>query len=340
MFRFANTEYLWYLFVLPVYIFLLVYMRMRRRRRAELFASSVLSSQLMPMVSVGRFWWRGVLLGMGLLFLVLGLARPQFGLKQATQRRSGIELMVVLDVSRSMLAEDVRPNRLERAKLEISQLVRNLKDDRIGLILFAGRAYVQLPITSDYASSLMYISQVSCDMVSEPGTQLGEALDLAMKSFSPQTDVGRAIVVISDGENHEGNPLQRAEEAANLGVRIYTVGIGSPEGAPIPDAQGGMKKDRDGNVVISKLDEVTLSQIAGKTGGIYMRAATVQSGLKPIMDDLDRLQRAELEQVVYSSYDEQYQLAFGLSFFFFVISFLVFERKHTWFNIDKLFREK
>ena len=134
--------------------------------------------------------------------------------------------------------------------------------------------------------------------------------------------------------------MQRAEEAANLGVRIYTVGIGSPEGAPIPDAQGGMKKDRDGNVVISKLDEVTLSQIAGKTGGIYMRAATVQSGLKPIMDDLDRLQRAELEQVVYSSYDEQYQLAFGLSFFFFVISFLIFERKHTWFNIDKLFREK
>ncbi len=340
MFRFANTELLGLLFIVPVYVLLLFYFRYRRKKRAQRLAQSALLGRLMPYVSVGRFWWRAILLGLGLVFLILGLARPQFGLKQASQKRKGVEIMLVLDVSRSMLAQDVRPNRLERSKLEIEQLVRNLKNDRIGLILFAGRAHVQLPITSDYASAQMFISQVSCDMVSEQGTQLGDALELALKSFSPQTDVGKAIVVISDGESHEGDPLARAAEASKQGVRIYTVGIGSPEGAPIPDMAGGVKKDASGSVVISKLDERTLLQIATQTGGIYMRATTVQSGLKPILDELDTLQRAEFEQVVYSAYDEQYQFAFVLALIFFVLSFVIMERRHPWFNFGRWFAGK
>lgn len=336
MFRFANSELLWLLWLVPLYLLLQLYVRYRWRRSALRLASQAMWSRLMPNASRGRFWWRAAFFSLGLLFLVLALARPQFGLKQATQRRTGVELMIVLDVSRSMMAQDVKPNRLERAKLEIAHLVRNLKEDRIGLILFAGRAYVQLPITSDYASAQMFLSQVSCDMVSEQGTQLGEALELAMKSFSPQTDVGRAIVVISDGENHEGDPLQRAEEAAKAGIRIFTVGSGSPEGAPIPELGGGMKKDAAGNVVISKLDEVTLSQIAARTGGIYMRAASLQSGLKPILDHLESMERAEFDQVVYTAFDEQFQSALLVAFLFFVLSQVIFERKHPWFNLDKL----
>ena len=340
MFRFASVELLWLLLFVPFYILLLFYMRYRRSRSVARFATKQAFQRLTPYSSTPRFWWKSILLGLALVFLILGLARPQFGLKQVKQKRTGAEIMIVLDVSRSMMAQDVRPNRLERAKLEISQLVRNLKEDRVGLILFAGRAYVQLPITSDYASAQMFISQVSCDMVSEQGTQLGEALDLALKSFSPQPDVGRAIVVISDGENHEGDPIGKADEAAQQGVRIFTVGIGSPEGAPIPDAQGGVKKDAAGNVVISKLDEITLSQVAAKTNGIYMRAATLQSGLKPILDEIDAMQRAEFDQVAYSAYDEQFQLAFLIALFFFLTSFLLMERKHPWFNLDKLFGEK
>lgn len=336
MFRFANSELLWLLWLVPLYLLLQFYLRYRRRRNALRLASTTMLPRLMPYVSVGRFWWRSLLFALALLFLILGLARPQFGLKQATQKRTGVELMIALDVSRSMLAQDVKPNRLERAKLEIAHLVQNLKEDRIGLILFAGRAYVQLPITSDYASAQMFLSQVNCDMVSEQGTQLGEALELAMKSFSPQNDVGRAILVISDGENHEGDPLQRAEEAAKQGIRIFTLGLGSPEGAPIPEQGGGMKKDASGNVVISKLDEVTLSQIAAQTGGIYMRAASLRSGLKPILDQIESMQQAEFDQVVYTAFDEQFQLAFLLSFLFFVFSQVLFERKHPWFNLDKL----
>lgn len=340
MFRFANSELLWLLLLVPLYILLLFFIRYRRARRMERFATKEAFRRLAPYNSTPRFWWKATLLGLALVFLILGLARPQFGLKQVKQKRNGAEIMVVLDVSRSMMAQDVRPNRLERAKLEIAQLVRKLKEDRVGLILFAGRAYVQLPITSDYASAQMFISQVSCDMVSEQGTQLGQALDLAMKSFSPQADVGRAIVVISDGENHEGDPISKAGEAAEKGIRIFTVGIGSIEGAPLPDEQGGVKKDAQGNVIISKLDELTLSQIAAKTNGIYMRAATLQSGLKPILDEIDAMQRAEFDQVAYSVYDEQFQIAFLIAFFFFIVSLLVMERKHLWFNWDKLLAEK
>lgn len=336
MFRFANTELLWLLLLVPLYILLLFYVRYRRMRRIARFATREAFLRLVPFSSRNRFWLKGILLGFALCFLILGLARPQFGLKQVKQKRSGAEIMVVLDVSRSMMAQDVRPNRLERAKLEISQLVRKLKDDRVGLILFAGRAYVQLPITSDYVSALMFISQVSCEMVSEQGTQLGQALDLAIKSFSPQTNVGRAIIVISDGENHEGDPVQKADEAAQLGIRVFTVGIGSVEGAPLPDEKGGVRKDAQGNVIISKLDEITLSQIAAKTNAIYMRGATLQSGLNPILDQIDEMQRAEFDQLTYSVYDEQFQLAFFLAILFSIFSMLIMERKNPWFNFDKL----
>ena len=339
MFRFANTEILWLLLLLPLYILLLIYIRYRRTRRLARFATKDAFQRLTSYSSLPRFWWKSILLGFALIFLILGLARPQFGLKQTKQRRNAAEIMFVLDVSKSMLAEDVRPNRLERAKLEILQLMRKLKDDRVGLILFAGRAYVQLPITSDNVSAQMFISKANCEMISEQGTVLGDAIDLALNSFSPQADVGHAIVIISDGESHEGNPIEKAEEAAQKDVRIFTVGIGSPEGVPIPEVGGGVKKDANGNIIMSKLDEVTLSQIAAKANGIYMRAAAGPSGLTPILDEIETMQRAEFEQVAYSVYDEQFQTAFIIALFFFIASLLVMERKHPWFNLDRLFAE-
>ncbi len=335
MFRFVNHDLLWLLLLVPLYLLLQFYFRYLRSQRARRLASVAMLRKLLLDDSKGRFWWRVTFFSFGILFLVLGIARPQFGLKQVSQKRTGTEIMIALDVSRSMMAQDVKPNRLERAKLEIANLLKNLKEDRIGLILFAGQAYVQLPITSDYASAQMFLSRASCDMISEQGTQLGEALHLAMRSFSPKTDVGRAIVVISDGEDHEGEPLQVAEQAAKEGIRIFTVGLGSPEGAPIPDQAGGMKRDSEGNVVISKLDELTLSKIAARTGGIYMRAAALQSGLKPILDEMDSMQRAEFDEVTYAAYDEQFQVALVLSLIFFVLSQILLERKNPWFNFDK-----
>ncbi len=341
MFRFANPGALW-LLLLVAYLFLqaLFHRYLRWKRLLALAEGSVARQRLLPYESRWRFWFKNALLYAGISLLAIALARPQFGVKENTVKRTGSEIMLLLDVSRSMLAEDVRPNRLERAKLEIQQMVSQMQQDRVGLILFAGDAFVQLPITNDYLAARMFIDQVSVEMISNQGTALGKALTLAAQSFSPMKGVGRAIVVISDGENHEDDPVSVAEQLGKQGIRIYTVGIGSTEGSPIPDGStGSYKRDGEGNIVITRLDEGTLQRVAMASGGAFVSLGSGLGGLDRILNHLKDLEKAEFEQQVYTSFDEQYMLFLAAGLVFILISWIVYSRRHPWFNMGSLYGE-
>lgn len=339
MFRFANPGALWLLLAFPVlFVFSLLHRWLRGRRLSRLAQGSVALERLYPYRSRWRYWLQQGLLYLGLSLVVLAYARPQFGIRESTVQRTGSEIMIVLDVSRSMLAEDVRPNRLERAKMEIQQLVMRMQGDRVGLILFAGDAFVQLPITNDYRAALMFISQVNVNMVSNQGTALASALSLAEKSFSPLSGIGRAVVVISDGENHEEDPLPVARRMHESGIRIFCVGVGSPPGSPIAAGAGGsFITDRNGQVVVSRLDEQVLSSIAVQSGGAYVRLGSGGSALERIMTSLENLEKAEFDVQVYSAYNEQYQFFLGAGLLFLVLGAVVYTRRHPWFSIDRLY---
>lgn len=338
MFRFAEVDCLWLLLVVPLLLAALIYSRWAQRRRYRRFASQEMRDLLMPYASRARYWVRAFFFLLGVCFLVFALARPQYGLKEVKAKREGVEVMMVLDVSKSMDAQDVKPSRLLRAKLEITKLLEQMQQDRIGLILFAGTPYVQLPITNDFVSARMFLQSVNTDMVSMQGTALGAAISLGMRSFSPDPNVGKAMIVISDGENHEDDPVAAAREAFAEGIRIYTVGIGSPEGAPIPEAGGGPKKDAERRVVISRLDEEALMKVAAEGGGIYMRATNQYAGLTPILTEMDKLQKAEFEDVAFTGYNEQYQTPLLLAILCFVIGSLILERRNPWFSVDLLYK--
>lgn len=339
MFRFANIGYLWLLVSIPLLIGLAFYHRWRRARRLNLLAQgAVARHRLLPYESRWRFWFKNSCLYLSLALFIVALARPQFGIKEEVVKRTGSEVMLLLDVSRSMLAEDIKPNRLERAKLEIQQLVSKMQQDRVGLILFAGDAFVQLPITNDYLAAQMFIEEVSVGMISNQGTALGRALELAEKSFSPMKNVGRAIVVISDGENHEDDPISVAERLGQQGISIYTVGIGSAKGSPIPEeSTGNYKQDASGNIVITRLDEATLQKVALASNGYYTNLGSALGGLDRIITNLKNLKKAEFEQQVYASYDEQYMVFLTLGLVFLLLSVMLYPRRHPWFNVDSLY---
>ena len=282
MINFAQPTYLLLIFLIPVFFILQALVLSLRRRRIRKMGDERLVSLLMPSYSRAKTWVRLTLFSIGFFFLVIGLSRPQIGAKLKEHKTRGAEIMIVLDVSNSMLAEDYSPNRLERAKLAISRLVDKLRDDRIGLVVFAGNSFVQLPITTDYVSAKMFLSSISTESVTIQGTAIGEAINTAVKSFSAQSEKSRAVIVITDGENHEDDPVQAASQAAQLGVKVYTIGVGSPEGKPIP-VGGELMKDKDGNIVVTRLDEAVLRDVASAGGGLYVRAGNNEFGLNPII---------------------------------------------------------
>lgn len=285
-----------------------------------------LVSLLMPSYSRAKTWVRLTLFSIGFFFLVIGLSRPQIGAKLKEHKTRGAEIMIVLDVSNSMLAEDYSPNRLERAKLAISRLVDKLRDDRIGLVVFAGNSFVQLPITTDYVSAKMFLSSISTESVTIQGTAIGEAINTAVKSFSAQSEKSRAVIVITDGENHEDDPVQAASQAAQLGVKVYTIGVGSPEGKPIP-VGGELMKDKDGNIVVTRLDEAVLRDVASAGGGLYVRAGNNEFGLNPIIEDIRKMDDEEFNSIVFEEYDEQFASFLAIALLFFVVEMLVGERR-------------
>lgn len=326
MINFAQPQYLLLILLIPLFFVSYVLMRHFRRRRIRKFGDERLVSRIMPSASGSKGWVRLVLFSLAFFFFSIGMSRPQIGAKLKEHKTKGAEIMIALDVSNSMLAEDYSPNRLERAKLAISKLVDRLRDDRIGMIVFAGSSFVQLPITTDYVSAKMFLNSISPESVPIQGTAIGEAINTAIRSFSAQSEKSRAIIVITDGENHEDDPVAAAKQAAEMGIRVFTIGVGSSEGKPIP-MNGELLKDRSGNIVVSRLDEKTLKQIAAAGNGMYVRAGNSEFGLNPIIDEIQKMQDEQFSSVVFEEYDEQYMYFFGIALFFFVLEMLVGERR-------------
>lgn len=341
MFRFEHIEYLYALLLLPLFMLLFAYFYAWRKRAFKRFGESRVISRLMPLRSDGKLILKFILLMVAYAFLVIGTANPQIGSKLEKVHRKGADLVIALDVSNSMLAQDIRPDRLTRAKQAISRLIDQLEGDRIGILVFAGKAYVQLPITADYAAAKMFLNTISTNIVPTQGTAIGEAIDLAVKSFS-QVDRSRAIIIITDGENHEGNAVEAAEQAAEQGIRIYTIGMGSAEGAPIPvyaanGQMAGYKKDKQGQTVISRLDETMLQQISSAGNGIYLRASTGRDGLSQIFEEINSLEKADIETRMFSDYESRFQYFIAAALFFLFIEMVVSQRKSRWADKIKLF---
>lgn len=331
MFRFEHPEFLYGLLVIPAGILLYIFSRFRRRKLLKRYGDLTLLQALMPEVSASRAGIKFALQLVALAILVLTLAGPQFGSRLEEVKRNGIEMIIALDVSNSMLAEDLKPNRLERAKQAINRLLDRMDEDNIGLVVFAGSAYTQLPVTNDYASARMFLNTVSPKMVSRQGTAVGAAIDHAMNSFGPAADKSKTIVVITDGENHEGNAVSQAQKAAERGIVVHTIGLGSPEGAPIPIQEAGQTtflKDRQGNTVVSKMNEQMLQEIAAAAGGKYVRATNTSLGLSALFQDLQNMEEQELENRVYSEYDHQFRIPAIAVFFLLIADLMIRERKN------------
>ena len=324
---FAEPKYLLLILLIPVFFVIQAVVLKLRKRKIRKFGDEELVEQLMPSYSRAKVWLRLSLFSLAFLFFSLGMARPQMGavLKEHTAR--GAEVMIVLDVSNSMLAEDYSPNRLERAKLAISRVVDKLRDDRIGLVVFAGNSFVQLPITTDYVSAKMFLNSISTGSVPIQGTAMGEAISTALRSFSAQSDKSRAIIVITDGENHEDDPVAAAEQAASMGVRVFTIGVGSPQGTMIPLEDGGYLEDREGNPVVTRLDDKVLQDVAAAGKGLYIHAGNREFGLEPIINEIARMDDEEYSSIVFEEYDELYMYFLAVAFFFLLIEMLVGDRR-------------
>jgi Ca-activated chloride channel family protein len=343
LFRFGNPHLLYLLLLLPVLALLYILNSVRKKRALRKLGNINVVGTLIPEISGSRPLIKFILQLIAYVACVIVLARPQFGSRIEDVKKEGVEVIIALDVSNSMLAEDIQPNRLTRAKQAISRLVDNLQNDRIGLIVFAGDAYTQIPVTTDYVSAKMFLSSIGPDMVPKQGTAIGAAIDLGMRSFSPGEGKSKAMVIITDGENHEDNPVKSAEEAAKAGIVIHTIGIGSSEGVPIPINSGSRRdylKDPDGNTVISKLDEEILKKIALSANGSYVRASNTNIGLDEIFNDIKKMKTQELESTMYTEYNDQFQIFAAIALFLLVLDFIIMERKNRKLANIKLFRFK
>lgn len=326
MIIFAAPHYLLLLLLIPFFFLGMGLWLWGRRRRLRRFGDEALVNELMPSWSRGKLWVRTVLLSLAFFFFVIGLSRPQIGAKLKDHKIKGAEIMIVLDVSNSMLAQDYSPDRLERAKLAISRITDKLKDDRIGLIVFAGTSFVQLPITSDYVSAKMFLNSIYTESIPIQGTAIGDAISTAVRGFSAQSEHSRAIIVITDGENHEDDAVAAAKQAAEAGIKVYTIGVGSADGQPIP-MNGELLKDKDGNIVVTRLDEETLRKVASAGGGAYVHAGNDEFGLTPIISDIRKMEDEEYNSVVFEEYNEQFMYFLGITLVFFVLEMLVGDRR-------------
>ena len=277
---------------------------------------------------------------MALGMIISALAQPQFGSKLVTSKRKGVELIIALDVSNSMMAEDIKPNRLERAKRAIAKLTERLRNDKIGLIVFAGQAYVQLPITTDYVSAKLFLDAINTSIVPVQGTAIGAAIQMAVKSFTPDFAGSKAVIVITDGENHEDDAIGAAKEALEKKIIVHTIGMGLPQGAPIPVGGTGSRdfmKDKQNNIVVTKLDENMLTQIAAAGGGTYIRANNAEVGLNNLFNEIEKMEKSELNSRDYAEYNDQFPLFILLALCFILLDFMILDRKNKWLRNFRLF---
>lgn len=340
MFRFEEPLYLYMLVLIPLLAGLHYFTNYIRHKRLKRYGDVELLKALMPDVSNVRREVKMWLMLIALALLIVTLARPQFGTKIDTRKRQGIEAIIAMDVSNSMLAQDVTPSRLDKSKMLVSSIVDKMTDDKIGLIVYAGEAYTQLPITSDYVSAKMFLETISPAMITTQGTDIKQAIDLAMKSFTPNQDVSKAIFVITDGEDNEGGAAEMAKAAADKGIKVYVLGVGSPQGAPIPvSGRSDYMVDNEGNVVVSKLNEQMCREIAAAGNGAYIYVDNSSSAQEELSGYVDKLAKKDMESVIYSEYDEQFQAVALLALLLLVVDLVIMERKNPLFKGIKLFRK-
>jgi len=343
-FRFANESYLLGLLVIPLLVALFLLARHWSGKRLLSWSDRHLLARLAPARSTLRPVIKFTMLMLALGAMIIALARPQYGSKLSEVKRRGIELIIALDVSNSMLAEDIQPSRLENAKMAISRLVDKLQNDKIGLIVFAGDAYVQMPITTDYTAAKLFLNAINPQMVPRQGTSVSSAIRLAMRSFSPESEKSRAIIVITDGEDHEEGAIEAAREAVEAGMVVHTIGIGTPSGVPIPLSTGSgrvdFRTDSEGKVVISKLNEELLRQVAAGGKGVYIRATNSRTGLNDILDEMNKMEKEEISAKVYSEFDEQFVYYAALALILILLEMMILGRKNPLFDRFRLFENR
>lgn len=338
MFRFENPAFLYLLIIIPVIIVIRLLEMRKRKLKLKKFGDLSLLKLLMPDVSSSRKSLKFWLMIAALALLIVMLARPQMGTKISQEKRKGIEVIISLDISNSMRAEDVVPSRLDKSKMLVENMVDNFTNDKVGLVVFAGDAFIQLPITTDYVSAKMFLQNTDPSLIATQGTDLAGAIELSSKSFTQQDKVGRAILIITDGEDHEGGAIEAAEKARKNGIRVFVLGVGSTKGAPVPDGNGGYMKDNSGQEVISALNEEMCKQVAQAGGGAYIHVDNTSLAQRQLNDELTKLQKDDISSVVYSEYDEQFQAVGILVLILLIIEMLILERKNPFFKKIKLFK--
>jgi Ca-activated chloride channel family protein len=340
MFKFANPEYLYLFFAIPVFVIGFIFLNIRKRKSVEKLGTRALVKRMMPELSLKRSYLKFWLILVAIGFGIVVLARPQFGTKVEKVDKKGIELVIAIDVSNSMMAEDIKPSRLAKAKQMLTRIIDERRDDKVAIVVFAGEAFIQLPLTPDNQSAKLFLETIDPSLVPVQGTAIGSAIDISMSCFSNDTDIDKAIVLITDGEGHEGDAEGAAARAADQGVHVNVVGIGTTEGAMIPVSPGSnnMKRDTQGQPVVTKLNEEMCRQIAKAGKGLYAHADNSNSALKSLQAELEKLQKKEIDGIAYSEYDEKYQIFAWVMLALLLLEICVFDKKNRIFRNIRLFR--
>jgi len=341
MIRFAHIAYLWALAAVPVAILLFLFVARWKKKAIAALGDRHVVRLMIPEVSFSRPLLKFIFFIIAYAMLVVALADPQIGSKMEDVKKKGSDLMILLDVSNSMLSQDLSPNRLENAKRAIAQLIDNLHDDRIGIIVFAGQAYVQLPVTTDYSAAKLFLNTINTDMVPVQGTAIGAAVDLGMQSFDFKDGTSKAMIIITDGENHEDDAVAAVKGAHDKDVNVNVIGVGSENGAPIPiykdGKQAGFHTDSVGKVVISKLDENMCKELAAAGDGAYVRATDASSGLNIVMDQIGKMQKKQYDSKTFKDFEDRFQIFLALALLLLVIEFFISNRKNLSLSKLKLF---
>ena len=344
MLRFANPEFLWGMLIVPVFILLFLWVSRWKKRAFAALGDKKVVEAMVPQVSFSRPWLKFILFIAAFSMLIVGAADPQIGSKMEEEKKKGADLMILLDVSNSMLSQDMAPNRLENAKRALAQLIDNLHNDRIGIVVFAGEAYVQLPVTTDYSAAKLFLNTINTGMVPTQGTAIGAAIDMGMKSFDFKDGTGKAMIIITDGENHEDDAVAAAKNAAEKDVMVNVIGMGSEKGAPIPifqnGKQAGFHTDSVGTTVISKLNEDMCKEITAAGRGVYVRATDANAGLTIVMGQIGKVQRKTYDSKSFKNFEDRFQFFLAVAFILLIVEFFISNRKSSRLSGLNLFEVK
>ena len=335
MLRYDNIDFLYFLVLIPLIAIGLYFYNRWQKKSIEKFGDENLVTELMQNHSKARKNIKNTLFIFSIAFLIIGISNPQIGTKMEEVKREGVDLMIAIDLSHSMMAQDIKPNRLERAKQAISRLIDKLEGDRIGLVVFAGEAYVQLPITTDYSAAKLFLSTVNTSIIPTQGTKIGNAIDLCVKSFDQENNQNKAIIIITDGENHDEEAISSAKIAQEQNIYIHTLGMGLTKGGPIPiynkyGSTSEFRKDREGNIIITKLNEKILKEIAQTGMGTYIRANNSKSGLSVLFDEINKMEKKEIGTMIFTNYKDRFQIFIGISLILLILNLIILQRKNNW----------